>query len=377
MEFTLKLNDKDFPMLKNIKKSKLHELILTIFKSGYQIHFPSEKILEQNETIQRIESIKSEVSNKINSLDENLSKLIGISSNSIKKGTFAENILEDIFKNRYGDIIFERKSQINHSGDAWLHLPNDNTIILESKNYTTTVNKEEIIKLQNDMITNNIKWGIMVSFNSSIQGMKELDFYTFSHSNQTYFIIMISNFSLDIYKLDLALQIIRKLINVLDNNNSNFIIKDINNSLQELNNIVQKNYLLRDTYYNMEREIQKSLSSFYVTLRNYQYDIDTKITEIISKTKIIEKECNILEKYKDKKIVSILSRIIDIAKTKNWIIIENETDYSIHFTNTIIGNIKIQLKKIIINIIENDLTIIFNINKEKENKQNIDILNLL
>ena len=168
--------------------------------------------------IERMETIKmelvdeinnSEVSNKINSLETSLTKLIGLSSNSCKKGAIAENILEELFENRYGDIRFEKKSGQAHSGDAWLHLPDDKIIMLESKNYTTTVNKDEITKLHSDMITHNIRWGILVSFNSMIQGMKELDFQTFVHNKETYSIIMISNLSVDIHKLDLGLQIIK------------------------------------------------------------------------------------------------------------------------------------------------------------------------
>jgi hypothetical protein len=98
----------------------------------------------------------------------------------------AEILLENIVNERYGDIKFVSKSQTPHSGDAWLYLPDDKIIMLESKNYTSTVNKDEVIKLQSDMITHNITWGILVSFNSMIQGMKELDFHTFLHNHEWY-----------------------------------------------------------------------------------------------------------------------------------------------------------------------------------------------
>ena len=185
-EITLKLNENEYPMLKNLKKKELDKYLIKIFKTGYQIHFPSndkiEQQLEYNELIERIETIKnelkdeinnSEISDKINSLESSLTKLIGISSNSCKKGNFGENVLEEIFSKRYGDIQFERKSQVAHSADAWLYLPDGKIIMLESKNYTTTVNKDEINKLQSDMVTHHIKWGIITSFNSMIQGMKE------------------------------------------------------------------------------------------------------------------------------------------------------------------------------------------------------------
>jgi hypothetical protein len=155
-----------------------------------------------------------------------------------------------------------------------------------------------------------MKWGLFVSFNSMIQGMREMDFHTFTHNNTTYSVVMISLLSNDIHKLDLGLMIIRKLIATIDYiSNFPWIKKDINNSLDELNSIITKNYMLRDAYYSMERDITKNLSSYHTILRNYQYDIEMKINEIISKISstmkesIIEKDNynEILQKYNDRK----------------------------------------------------------------------------
>lgn len=401
-EVTLKLNEKEYPMLNNFKKKELDKYLMKIFKTGYQIHFPSkdkiEQQLEYNELIERIETIKdelkdeinnSEISDKINSLESSLTKLIGISSNSCKKGNFGENLLEEVFLKRYGDIQFERKSQVAHSGDAWLYLPNGKIIMLESKNYTTTVNKDEIIKLQSDMINHHIKWGILTSFNSMIQGMRELDFHTFTHNNETYSVIMISNLSTDIHKLDLGLQIIRKLMTTFDNfDEFPWIVKDITQSLNELNQIVQKNYSLRDGYYSMEREVQKSLSNFHVLLRDYQYDIENKVEEIINKiqntmnssiVQTLEKSDNfdqLLNKYQDKKMLPILVRLVDVAQSKKWkgYWDEETNDYILNFKGKEIGRIKIQTKKAIINIPDNDLTLQLHLGKDKENKKNLELI---
>jgi hypothetical protein len=398
IELSLKLDEKEYPMLNNFKKKELDKYLFKIFKTGYQIHFPSndkiEQQLEHNELLERIETIKeelkdqinnSEIGDKINSLESSLTKLIGLSSNSCKKGNFGENVLEEIFSKRYGDIQFDRKSQVSHSGDAWLYLPDGKLIMLESKNYTTTVNKDEINKLQSDMINHHIKWGILASFNSSIQGMRELDLHTFNHNNETYFIIMISNLSADIHKLDLGLQIIRKLmLTINDLPQFPWIIKDISHSLNELNQIVQKNYFLRDSYYNMERDVQKSLSNYHIILRDYQYDIEIKIKEIISKitetmNTSIQNSNDIqlmIDKYHDKKILPIIVRLVDIIQNKKWVVnYDNETtDWIIQNKGVEMGKVKIQTKKAIINIPSNDLTINLHLGKDKENKQNLEII---
>jgi hypothetical protein len=404
IEVTLSLDKKEYPMLNNLKKKELNNFLLKIFKTGYQIQFPPQNKIEQqvefNEIIERIEKIKyeikeeinnSEITNKINALESSLIKLIGLSSNSCKKGNFGENVLEEIFTTRYGDIQFERKSSIPHSGDAWLYLPDSQVIMLESKNYTTTVNKDEINKLQFDMINHHIKWGILTSFNSTIQGMKEMDFHTFSHNNETYFVIMISNLSTDIHKLDLGLQIIRKLIvNIGNLPEFPWIVKDITLSLTELSQIIQKNYFLRDAYYNMERDIQKSLSGYHIILRDYQYDIEQKINEIIDKiqstmkTTVIDsnKKPNyqeILEKYQDKKILPIIVRLIDIVQSKKWNVDYDEVNGEWVLSKYVneIGRVKIQQKKAIISIPTNELTLTLNIGKEKENKKNLEIIKSL
>jgi hypothetical protein len=396
MIITINLNDTDYPMIAKLKEIEQVNIIKQLLKCGYNIYFPSQtkiiKNIEYNEIIQKIETIKNEIfninnSDKITSLDNNLNKLIGISSNSYKKGSLGEYLLEDLIKNRYGDIIYENKSNTPHSGDGWLHLPDNKIIMLESKNYLTVVNKDEIIKLQNDMINHHIKWSIMVSFNSLIQGMKELDLHTFIHNNETYSIIMIGNLISDVHKLDLGLQIIRKLIVNLDNiKNFPWVVKNIDNSLNELNNILQKNYVLRDSYYNMEKDIQKSLSLYHIILRDYQYDLENKINEIINTIKgtiktTIELNDNydcLLKKYSDKKIYSLVVRIIDIIKYKEWKLLDNNNEvFIINNDNNEIGKIKIQLKKIIINIFKFDILINLNLDKDKENKEILDIIKLI
>jgi hypothetical protein len=388
----LNLNINDYPILNNINKNELNDFIFRIFNTGYHIHFPKYQITEHNQMMIKINELHDSIKNlnmieHISSLDTSLNKLIGLSNNSNKKGNFAENILENIFETRYGDIKFDRKNQTAHSGDAWLILPDNTIIILESKNYTTTVNKDEVLKLQNDMIEHHIKWGVMVSFNSQIQGFRELDYHTFIHNNETYSIIMISNLSNNISKLDLGLQIIRRLIIQLnDKLNFPWLVNDINSSLIELNDIVKKNYQLRDLYYNMEKDIIKSLSSYHIRLRDYQYEMEQKITEITNKinstmlkSDIIQiNNPNLLKAHNDKKILPLLSRLLDIINEKKWEIETKETNlWKVNYKDEINGEIKIQLKKIIINIINNDLSITLNLGKDKENIRNLELIKLL
>jgi len=254
--------------------------------------------------------------------------------------------------------------------------------MLESKNYTTIVNKDEIIKMQNDMITHHIKWGLFVSFNSNIQGMKEIDFHMFNHNNENYHILMISNLSSDIIRLDLGLTIIRKLLNNYSElQNFPWIINNIKSELDHLNEILDQNYLLRDNFISMEKDIIKNINIFYTKLRDYQFIIDNKIKDIINKITSTMTESIIYDKLdytefinqatiKDKKLTPIATKIADTLKKKCITIINND----LKIKDITIATIKLQNKKLSIELVNYDIILNFNIGKDKEVNQNLVIL---
>jgi len=383
MLLTINIDDDKYPMLKQIKN--IDNMIIKLLDIGYNIYFPKIEDVKEDLTQNLILSKLS----KIELLENSLSKLIGYSNNSSKKGNIVENIIENIIIERYGDIQYEKKNNIPHSGDGWITLENNKKIIVECKNYSITVNKDEINKLEYDMIYNNIKWGLLLSFNSNIQGMKELDIITFIHNNENYTIITISNLSQDINKLDLGIQILRKLIINLDNYNKfPWVINDINSNLENLNDIISKNYNLRDQYYILEKDINKSLSYFYKILRDYQYELDNQINNIINKIKKSMEESiqsniydNINELYKNKKIYPILSKLLDLLLSKKCnLSINNNSDnssneYIIIYNNNDIGKFKIQIKKISIIFNLFDFIINLTIDNDKSNIYNMNIIN--
>jgi len=394
LKVTITINMDEYPLLQDIKKNKLEDTLCKLLKTGYMIHFPTQKDIEaQTDNNILIEKI-NHMNNKIDSTQEmyqnTMTKLIGISSNSNRKGNFAENMLEDYCNKNFGDIMFERKSGVAHSGDAWLHLPNKKIIMLESKNYTTTVNKDEVNKMKSDMINHHIKWGIFVSFNSMIQGMKEFDFYTFHHNNEIYSIVMISNLANDVNRLDMAIQISRKLMNQIENlPKFPWVVEDITKTLYELNEISKKNYSIRDAFHNFESEMSKQFTKFYMLLREYQLDIEMKINQLITKIestmdKSIENKpamqrYDIISTYlNDNKKLSILSQIVDITDKKNWMIQNEDINlWAIMDNNIRIGTLKVQTKKIILTLDIYDIMIVFNNDMDVQIKKNLKILKSL
>lgn len=370
LNHNLKLTKKDYPYLFKLRKKELEPLLDDIFKTGYNCIFNEQT---------KVNTENNQIAYKISSLENTLEKLIGLSVNSSKKGELGENLVEEILKKKYSDINYTNMSTVKHSGDAWIKFNdiNDN-IMLEIKNYVTKVDKDEIIKMKNDMKTNNINWGIFISWNSSVNNYKEFDIDTFNHQGQVYTIIILTNLSNDIDRIDMGIQLIRKLIlNYSNSEKFPWVTNKIKSDLDKLNEIIQINYQLRDWYDEMEKSIKLSLNKYYSKLRDYQLEIDTLVKNItlnINGT-MEESLCinnydyhSFLENYKDnKKIFPILTKIIDKFKEKNifidnFILLKNEKT---------IGLIKVQCKKIFININKYSMTLEFS------GDDNHETLNLL
>lgn len=338
-ELTFTINLEDYPILKKFKKNELDNILETIFSTGYNTLFP---------TIQSTDPLVG----KIASLETTLERLMGIGS--CKKGELAETILESNIKSRYGDISYTDMSQVSHSGDAHILFDGiDIPIMLESKNYTNKVNKDEVDKMKHDMVYSNIRWGIFISWTSLIIDRKEFDIEIFHDKGIQYHIIYISNLSSDIVRLDLAIQLVRKLIQFTDNktNSMKWIYSMIQNDIEQLNTIIAKNYQLRVWFEEMESSINQQLSKYYTRMREYIFEMDHSIKTIINRitnTTIQSIETNhsmyntYLEKYKDnKKIFPVLAKLLDILKEFN---ITLDEDNMIH--QDIIGTIKVMGKKI-------------------------------
>ena len=404
----IKMNLKEFPFLQSIKKKDISKLLSDIFKIGYMIYFPNkDKTLEKQEYEEiknSIIALKEEISEsdiseigdkiidkineKIELLNNSLTKLLGLQNASSKKGELAENIIQHAFTTRYGDLLYEDKSQIAHSGDAWVHLPDNKIIMIETKNYTNTVNKGEIEKMEYDMKFNNIRFCLFLSLNAPIQGFRDMDFHTFTNNGENYFAIMISNLSNNISKLDLAFNMMRKLIDMLNSPDKfPWIQKKINDGLNKINDIVNKNYLLRSNFYSLEKTINGAMDTYHKELRDYQYELEQTISsltkEIISTMsdslsntpEVIPSIDELMLVHKEKKIFVIIQRITDIFKKKAWTIKPSEENsYEIYNKDKKLGSFDVQLKKVSIHFPENQLDLVFNYANNKQNTKNLEIL---
>src|SRR3972149_6914600 len=148
----LHIDINNFPMLFKINNNDLGELCYYIFERGYKSYFPSQDLQEQN------------INNQFTLLTQNLQNMLGIESH--KKGVIGEDMVYNIIKNKFKDHTLEITRHEPHKGDGIIWI-NDRKIMLEIKNYTKTVDRDELETLLYDMEYNNIDYALFVSLKSS------------------------------------------------------------------------------------------------------------------------------------------------------------------------------------------------------------------
>ena len=125
------------------------------------------------------------------------------------------------------------------------------------------------------------------------------------------------------------------------------------------------------------------LIKLLLELRNYQYELETTIKllteeinstmdESINKTKIVKDS---MLKHKDKKIYKVVLQLSDLIQKKKWEIKTiDDNKYELYNKDEKIGYFEVQLKKVKINFILNQLELILNIGNSKINNQNFKII---
>ena len=382
-QFTITIQD--YPELFKYNDDNRINKIKQIFNTGYNIHFPNIEQIEDNDNLNLILNRLQNL-DQLDEVSSSLNKLIGIGNNSSKKGEFAEQLLEDLINDRYGDLVFENKAQVDHSGDAWITLPDDNIVMLESKNYTTKVLIKELNKMEYDMKYNNIQFGIFISWNSSLQNFRDFDIHTFMNNGRYYYIIIICNLTNNIEKLDLSIQLIRKMISIFNQNNNFMLIKNyIEDDINKLNEIIYKIIEIRKHFELIENNIKQLLNEHYTLIRNYEYDLNSSINQLInsitetvnssitySKLNLVD-NMDFIETYKNNKFIfNNLLKLMELVINYKYKYELDDNIIGLYKKEEYIGEIKIMKKKIVLRIIKKNCSV--DIEKEFDDYQFIKFL---
>ena len=398
MEVKIKLDKNLFPKLFEISDD-LESKILFLLNIGYQNVFSSQSesniidnvnnicrkykddilngIDSKNENINlRLEDIKNNV--KSDELIETLDKLFGIKNTSQKKGEMTEDLIFNIINEKYKNYSLNETRKMAHSGDGELMSPSGLRCLLEFKNYTSSVNKDEVDKFKFDLKFRGINFGLFISLQTGICFKNSIDYEVFEHDNEKFHIIYISKLVDDINKLDCGILLLENLYKINFKDNYDVKIKEIKkliyDNVNEIELIIKETKNLRNDYCEIEKNIKSNFDNFYTKFRAYENDLTIKVQKIWKslfedlenvQSNFMDIKVSILEEVtKKNKCYMILSRLFDILESENVNVNKCDNDINLVKNRKNIGTLKILKDKLNINL-ENKISIILKHNDEK------------
>ena len=162
------------------------------------------------------------ISHKINSIDNTLNLLHNtFTSNSSKKGEFAENILCNNLIKAFPSSDVSNTSQTPNCGDIMIKKEGRPDILIDSKNFQNNVPKVDLEKFYRDCELNNCS-GILCNVNNGIANKEH--FQVDIQDSRIY--VYISNHEFDNTLFQLAVKIIYNIHDIIRNNKTNIIELD-------------------------------------------------------------------------------------------------------------------------------------------------------
>jgi len=417
MIVNLNINEQLFPKLLELDKDKLNDTLLFLLNIGYQNVFSSvnEKnlIKNMNDTCRKFkdeiitgvdsknELIKDRIQNlqnNVNDLDINtkidefstiLEKLFGISSSSSKKGEISEDLIYKILSDKYSNYCYDVKRHIPHHADGELSSPTGMKCLVEIKNYSNTVNKDEITKFKYDLKYTGNKLGIFISLQTGICGRKNIDYEMYQENDDTYHIIYISKMMEETLKLDCGILLLESLYKINNKDNLDLKIDQIKNviyhNFNQLELVINKTDKLRSEYDILEKSMKTNMDIFYNHLRSYEIELKQNMQKIwvnlFNDLKDIDKhyidtKLEILTTVGEKdKCYHLISRIFDLLNKYNINITYDNSYYYMNKGEVNIGTIKKMKDKVVITLENASITITFKSNDD--NNSNFEFMELL
>lgn len=387
MSINIEVNNENIQYLSivnEINKDDKNNFLNYILNLGFQEYIKL-KNLNFNNTFLSNNSLDNNILNNLDIIIENKTNKLFNLINEIKqdtiieksnniKGITGENIIFDFFKVNFSNYTLEDTSQIPHSGDLKIFIPEiTENVLIEVKNYKNTIDQKQIDKLYYDLNYTGINYAIFISLKSNIVNKKNNIEWELKDNKV---VIFISNFTNEL--LFLSIYILTNL-NSLIKNHKQINNKHINEAelLYMINNIlIQKNTInqLKNNILSLHDNVSKDILNIYNLVIKYENELFYNINNLKG---IINK--NIDNYNKPINNNDIIHQMQEIIINKNLL---NTIELIIsHFLDThyieIIDNKKIIIKKnenilYTIKILKSSLNLITHDNIEIKN---IDINN--
>jgi hypothetical protein len=245
--------------ISSLVDTKYNNLVFNIQDHMMRYISQSEDRITNN--ISNIRDISSKNMTTQDKINEDITLYLNKYKVSASKGSLSENNLYNIIEKEYKSSELTNTSNLTAMGDMILKRPDKLPILIENKDYSTNVKKDEVDKFIRD-ITKNKYNGIFISQHSGIVGKE--NFQIDMHNNNI--LLYIHSCDYDIDKIKLAINTIDTLsdkftdVNVDISSISKEMIKSINNDYQSF-------LTYRESALNILKEYHKKTLDIFTHLK--------------------------------------------------------------------------------------------------------------
>jgi hypothetical protein len=252
-KYTLEIDISQHPWILEIDESKRNESIQHFLHLGYMIHNMTQTNLKPDDFVKPIQNqietkleemeYKNEIQMNVfhSRFEENLERVKSsldrfteFSHKSSFKGAMGENLVESIIQHYFPDDTIENTSKKTAESDYHMNCREGFQFLIESKFYSSVVNKQEVDKFKRDLSKSGYPVGILISLSSGIVGKKRFDI---EHLNPHQSILYVPHAGLDggpiIWSILFAKEFIRNKVHYRIENHTEDL-SDLFDSFQEI-----------------------------------------------------------------------------------------------------------------------------------------------
>ncbi len=287
-----------------------------------------------------------------------IEKFTEFSNKSSFKGAMGENIVESIIQNYFPDDTLTNTSKKTAESDYHLQCHNGMMILIESKFYSSILNKNEVDKFKRDLIKTGFPIGIFISISSGIVGKKRFDIEKINNSQWILYlpnaglygasIIWSILFAKEFYKTnqmiltdreieynwneweelyDAFQQIYHAFASIKLN------ISETRNSInKQMDDLVHKSYDVHFQIHNLTNQMKRKIENQLLKKERLKL-IEEQLksqentdSNILNLDTIVQKTFDKMIENNDNENMQLYTTLLDFCKTKNYNIVIGKTD---------------------------------------------------
>jgi hypothetical protein len=222
--------------------------------------------------------MNTRVSENLDRVKTTIDKFTEFSNKSSFKGAMGENLVERVIEHYFPDDTIVNTSKKTAESDYHMKCHNGVMFLIESKFYTSVVNKQELDKFRRDLVKTGFPVGIFISLSSGIVGKKRFDI---ERLNEHQMILYIPNAGFDGGSIIWSILFAKEVLKYVIEHKVEREMEDFHEVYDSFQDIYQYFSTLKLQIFDTRNHVQKQMDDLY----HKTLEIHLQIHHLIAKMK--------------------------------------------------------------------------------------------